>query len=182
MYVGQKGTVADIAKNFDYALGAVKVAEINGDRLTLEPVSGGSCVEFTSLQSITRFEFSYASVYSEGIVKLTITAPYLEYDVTVIPEAPGTVFYVAIPDSGPDNKQVYTFMAETESGKIYEATKKANLEDGKYYKALISGMSEYEPVKTPLTIEARESGTITILNPLNFPQSRCRCCRVSLSF
>lgn len=167
MYVGQKGTVADIAKNFDYALGAVKVAEINGDRLTLEPVSGGSCVEFTSLQSITRFEFSYASVYSEGIVKLTITAPYLEYDVTVIPEAPGTVFYVAIPDSGPDNKQVYTFMAETESGKIYEATKKANLEDGKYYKALISGMSEYEPVKTPLTIEARESGTITILNPLN---------------
>ena len=169
MYAGQKGTVADIAKNFDYALAGMRVAAVDTGRgkLTLEDANGDSLAEFMSMQSITKFEFSYATVYSEGIVKLTITAPFLESEVTVIPDAPGTEFYVAIPDHGPDMKIVYTFMAETESGKIYEATKKANLEGGKYYKALVSGMSEYKPIETPLTIEAREAGTITILNPLN---------------
>ena len=164
-YANQKGTVADIAKNFDYAVAFMKVASI--DELTLENLNGGSSAEFESAQSITKFSFSYASVNSEGIRKLTITAPFMAGEVTVIPDAPGTEFYVAIPDSGLDQKLTYTFMAETESGKIYEATRKANLVAGKYYKALVSGMAEYKPVETPLTIEAREAGTITILNPLN---------------
>ena len=164
-YANQKGTVADIAKNFDYAVAFMKVASI--DELTLENLNGGSSAEFESAQSITKFSFSYASVNSEGIRKLTITAPYMAGEVTVIPDTPGTEFYVAIPDSGLDQKLTYTFMAETESGTIYEATRKANLKAGKYYKALVSGMAEYKPVETPLTIEAREAGTITILNPLN---------------
>ena len=175
-YANQKGTVADIAKNFDYAVAFMKVASIDepiagalqsGEILTLENLNGGSSAEFENAQSITKFSFSYASVNSEGIVKLTITAPFMAGEVTVIPDAPGTEFYVAIPDSGLDQKLTYTFMAETESGKIYEATRKANLVAGKYYKALVSGMAEYKPVETPLTIEAREAGTITILNPLN---------------
>lgn len=163
-YANQKGTVADIAKNFDYAVAFMKVASI--DELTLENLNGGSSAEFESAQSITKFSFSYASVNSEGIRKLTITAPYMAGEVTVIPETPGTEFYVALPENI-DQKLTYTFMAETESGKIYEATRKANLVAGKYYKALVSGMAEYKPVETPLTIEAREAGTITILNPLN---------------
>lgn len=164
-YANQKGTVADIAKNFDYAVAFMKVASI--DELTLENLNGGSSAEFESAQSITKFNFSYASVNSEGIVKLTITAPYMAGEVTVIPDTPGTEFYVALPDSGLDQKLTYTFMAETESGKIYEATRKANLVAGKYYKAFVSGMAEYKPVETPLTIEAREAGVITILNSLN---------------
>ena len=164
-YANQKGTVADIAKNFDYAVAFMKVASI--DELTLENLNGGSSAEFESAQSITKFSFSYASVNSEGIVKLTITAPFMAGEVTVIPDTPGTEFYVAIPDSGLDQKLTYTFMAETESGTIYEATRRANLKAGKYYKALVSGMAEYKPVETPLTIEAREAGTITILNSLN---------------
>lgn len=164
-YANQKGTVADIAKNFDYAVAFMKVASI--DELTLENLNGGSSAEFESAQSITKFSFSYASVNSEGIVKLTITAPFMAGEVTVIPDTPGTEFYVALPDSGLDQKLTYTFMAETESGKIYEATRKANLVAGKYYKALVSGMAEYKPVETPLTIEAREAGVITINNPLN---------------
>ena len=168
-YANQKGTVADIAKNFDFALALMKVTAVDSEsgKLTLENETGGSSAEFESAQSITKFSFSYASVYSEGIRKLTITAPYLESEVTVIPDTPGTEFYVAIPDTGLDQKLTYTFMAETESGKIYEATRKANLVAGKYYKALVSGMAEYKPVETPLTIEAREAGVITINNPLN---------------
>lgn len=168
-YAGQKGTVADIAKNFDYAVAFMTVTAVDpvSGELSLKNENGGSSAAFESAQSITRFEFSYATVYSEGIVKLTITAPFMESDVTVIPESPGTVFHVAIPYTGLDEKLVYTFMAETESGKIYEATRKANLVAGKYYKALVSGMAEYDPIKTPLTIEAREAGTITISNPLN---------------
>jgi len=164
-YANQKGTVADIAKNFDYAVAFMKVASI--DELTLENLNGGSSAEFESAQSITKFSFSYASVNSEGIRKLTITAPFMAGEVTVIPDTPGTEFYVALPDSGLDQKLTYTFMAETESGKIYEATRKANLVAGKYYKALVSGMAEYKPIETPLTIEAREAGMITIINPLN---------------
>ncbi|MBQ9596683.1 MAG: hypothetical protein IJR34_00320, partial [Bacteroidales bacterium] len=170
LYMNQKGTVADIAKNFDYASALMKVTavvDLESGKLTLENEDGGSSAEFESAQSITKFSFSYATVYSEGIVKLTITAPYMAGEVTVIPDAPGTEFYVALPDSGLDQKLTYTFMAETESGKIYEATRKANLVAGKYYKALVSGMAEYKPVETPLTIEAREAGTITILNSLN---------------
>lgn len=168
-YAGQKGTVADIAKNFDYAVAFMTVTAVDPvtGELSLKNENGGSSAAFESAQSITRFEFSYATVYSEGIVKLTITAPFMESDVTVIPESPGTVFHVAIPYTGLDEKLVYTFMAETESGKIYEATRKANLVAGKYYKALVSGMAEYKPIETPLTIEAREAGTITISNPLN---------------
>ena len=168
-YANQKGTVADIAKNFDYAVAFMTVTALDSEygALTLENVNGGSSAEFESAQSITKFNFSYASVNSEGIVKLTITAPYMAGEVTVIPDTPGTEFYVALPDSGLDQKLTYTFMAETESGIIYEATRKANLKAGKYYKALVNGMAEYKAIETPLTIEAREAGTITILNPLN---------------
>ncbi|MBR1699341.1 MAG: hypothetical protein IJ714_06115 [Bacteroidales bacterium] len=168
-YMNQKGTVADIAKNFDFASALMKVTAVDSEsgKLTLENENGGSTAEFENAQSITKFSFSYASVNSEGIVKLTITAPFMAGEVTVIPDTPGTEFYVAIPDSGMDQKLTYTFMAETESGKIYEATRKANLVAGKYYKALVSGMAEYKPVETPLTIEAREAGVITINNPLN---------------
>ena len=168
-YANQKGTVADIAKNFDYAVAFMTVTALDSEygELTLENVNGGSSAEFESAQSITKFSFSYASVNSEGIRKLTITAPYMAGEVTVIPDTPGTEFYVALPDSGLDQKLTYTFMAETESGIIYEATRKANLKAGKYYKALVNGMAEYKAIETPLTIEAREAGTITILNPLN---------------
>ena len=73
-YANQKGTVADIAKNFDYAVAFMTVTALNSEygELTLENVNGGSSAEFESAQSITKFSFSYASVNSEGIVKLTM--------------------------------------------------------------------------------------------------------------
>ena len=162
-YAAQKGTVADIAENFDYATASVKVKEVDSVNKTVV----FSHAAFESQQSITKFNFRYNSGTPGAIRQLTILAPGRMDPVTVIPANPAMEFHVALPriDSGGE-KIVYTFLAETLSGDIYEGTKKAALQAGKYYKATV-GLAKYDPIATPLTIEALEDGVITISNPLN---------------
>ena len=161
-YAAQKGTVEDISKNFDYATASVKVKEVDNDNKTVV----FSHAAFESQQSITKFIFRYSSGTPGAIRQLTILAPGRMDPVTVIPANPAMEFHVALPriDSGGE-KIVYTFLAETLSGDVYEGTKKAALQAGKYYKATV-GLAKYDPIATPLTIEALEDGVITISNPL----------------
>ena len=161
-YAAQKGTVADIAENFDYATATVEVKEVDSGNKTVV----FSHAAFESQQSITKFIFRYSSGTPGAIRQLTILAPGRMDPVTVIPANPAMEFHVALPriDSGGE-KVVYSFLAETLSGDIYEGTKKAALQAGKYYKATV-GLAKYNPIATPLTIEALEDGAITISNPL----------------
>ncbi|MBR1698268.1 MAG: leucine-rich repeat protein [Bacteroidales bacterium] len=162
-YAAQKGTVADIAENFDYATATVEVKEVDSVNKTVV----FSHAAFESQQSITKFIFRYSSGTPGDIRHLTILAPGRMDPVTIIPANPAMEFHVALPriDSGGE-KIVYTFLAEAQNGDIYEGTKKAALQAGKYYRATV-GLAKYAPIATPLTIEALEDGVITISNPLN---------------
>ena len=162
VYAAQKGTIEDISKNRDVALAHVKVTSV-------DPGSGAvsfTPANFVSRQSITRFRFSYPDYTTDGITKLTITAYNLnEISVSVIPDTPGYEFLVAIPNQE-TTKITYTFLAETKSGKTYHGTKKANLENGKYYSAMVT-LQAYDPIKEPLTIEALADGKVRIENPFS---------------
>ncbi len=162
-YAAQKGTVEDISKNFDYATATVEVKKVD----TANNAVVFSHAAFESQQSITKFNFRYSSGTPGAIKQLTILAPGRMDPVTVIPANPAMEFHVALPkiDSGGE-KIVYTFLAEAQNGDIYEGTKKAALQAGKYYRATV-GLAKYDPIATPLTIEALEDGVITISNPLN---------------
>lgn len=158
-YDGQKGTIDDIAKRFDYASAEVEVEKID----TQNKVISFSSANFQSLQSINNFSFDYSGAYSNKIKKLTITAiGLLGESVTIIPDSPTTEFYVAL--SNPLNEKVrYDFTAELENGDIITRSKRANLQDGKYYYAFINNFlaADHEP----LTFELLADGTITIQNP-----------------
>ena len=162
VYAAQKGTIEDISKNRDIALAYVKVTSID---------PGTSAVRFSpaifvSGQSITRFRFGYPDYTTDGITKLTITAYNLNgISVSVIPDSPGYEFLVAIPNQE-TTMVTYTFLAETQSGKTYQGTKKANLVNGKYYAATVS-LQAYDPIEEPLTIEALADGKVRIENPFH---------------
>lgn len=165
-YIGQKGTLEDIAENYDYAKAKVEVKSIDNqtDAITLSSAS------FESLQSINEFDFGVAKVKQltisgAGIVGRNDREAY----VTVTPETPTNKLYVAISNSKTGVKIPYEFTAETEDGRVFSLRKKAALQNGKYYTTRLSLSldKQYDALSTPLTFEALENGLITIKNPNN---------------
>lgn len=163
-YIGQKGTLEDIAENYDYARAQVQVEAIDSetDAITLSSAS------FENLQSINEFSFGVLKVKSltisgAGIVGRNDREAY----VTVTPETPSNKLYVAMSSSLTGEKISYEFLMESEDGRVLTKTKKAALEDGKFYKAGINSYSLYDADKTPLTFEMLEEGRIVIRNPKN---------------
>ncbi len=164
-YIGQKGTLEDIAENFDYALARVKVESIDSQTGNIT-LSGAN---FASLQSINEFSFGSQKVKrltisGAGIVGWSATEAY----VTVTPEEPTNKLYVAISNSMAGKKIPYEFTAEMENGQVHSLRKKAALQDGKYYRAGINYNINtlYDAAKTPLTFEMLETDSkIDINNP-----------------
>ena len=165
-YIGQKGTLEDIAENYDYARAQVQVEAIDSetDAITL------SSANFENLQSINEFSFGGSAkvkqltISGAGIVGRSDTEAY----VTVTPDVPGNKLYVAISNSLEGEKIPYEFIVEMEDGKVHSIRKKAALQNGKYYKASISYNINtlYEAAKTPLTFEMLETNSwIDINNP-----------------
>ena len=164
-YIGQKGTLEDIAENFDYAKALVQVESIDSQTGNIT-LSGAN---FASLQSINEFSFGVAKVK-----RLTISGVGIvgrndrEKYVTVTPDEPINKLYVAISNDKAGVKISYDFLMETEDGRVLTQTKKAALGNGKFYKTGINSYSLYNAAKTPLTIEMLENdGTIRIRNPLS---------------
>ena len=163
-YIGQKGTLEDIAENFDYARAQVQIEAIDSetDAITLSSAS------FENLQSINEFSFGVLKVKSltisgAGIVGRNDREAY----VTVTPETPSNKLYVAMSSSLTGEKISYEFLMESEDGRVLTQTKKAALGNGKFYKAGINSYSLYDADKTPLTFEMLEEGRIVIRNPKN---------------
>lgn len=167
MFEGQKGTLEDIAKRFDYAQASVKVKSV--DNATSKVVFEDAT--FQRRQSINQFTFSYDGAESNKITKITVTSPALGLSqATIIPEAPALEFFIALPGVEGEEKLPFDFLLETENGTVLNITKKAKLLAGKYYKAtfaLSTTYNAYDSAKQPLTIEALQDGKVTILNPLN---------------
>lgn len=168
-YARQKGTLEDIARRYDYALATTEVIQIDeeNDRISL------SDAVFVSRQSITLFNFSYTGSETNKITKLTVTSWSLDGPVTVIPDTPGTEFFIAIPgkygadfDRTGKDKIPYDFVAETQDGTVFAGTMSALLADGKFYKTS-KYLTKYESRKQPLTVEVLQDGIVTIQNPLN---------------
>ena len=165
-YIGQKGTLEDIAENYDYARAQVQVEAIDSetDAISLSSAS------FKNLQSINEFSFGSLKVKrlaisGAGIVGRSATEAY----VTVTPEEPANKLYVAISNNKAGEKIPYEFTAEMENGQVHSLRKKAALQDGKYYRAGINYNINtlYDAAKTPLTFEMLEDGLIIIKNPKN---------------
>lgn len=160
-YIDQKGTLEDIAENFDYAKAQARIASIDAQTgaITLSPAN------FESLQSINEFSFGSLKVKSltisgAGIVGRSSTEAY----VTVTPETPTNKLYVAISNSKAGVKIPYEFIAETDDGRTIHQTKKAALQNGKFYRTGINKYSAYNAASTPLTFEMLDDGEIRINN------------------
>ena len=160
-YIGQKGTLEDISENFDYAKAQARITSIDAQTgaITLSPAN------FESLQSINEFDFGVAKVKhltisGAGIVGRSSTEAY----VTVTPETPTNKLYVAISNSKAGVKIPYEFMAETDDGRTIHQTKKATLQNGKFYRTGINKYSAYNAASTPLTFEMLDDGEIRIYN------------------
>ena len=160
-YIGQKGTLEDISENFDYAKAQARIASIDAQTgaITLSPAN------FETLQSINEFSFGvkkvkHLTISGAGIVGRSSTEAY----VTVTPETPTNKLYVAISNSKAGVKIPYEFIAETDDGRTIHQTKKAALQNGKFYRTGINKYSAYNAASTPLTFEMLDDGEIIIYN------------------
>lgn len=135
-YTGQKGTLADIAANYDFATATVTVSDASTPSVTT------TAATFTSQQAITKFTFSTAvkslTISGTGLVQ-SIAANGTETtgDIDVTLATASTTVYVAMRNNS-GSKQTYTFTATDASGNTYTATKKAKLENGKNYAASVT--------------------------------------------
>lgn len=149
-YSGQKGTLADIAANFDFATDTVSVLSVDESDMVITT----DVAIFKNHQSITRFTFN------QPVKSLTIGAAGLVGSpLTITPDEPATELFVAMSNRY-DTQQLYNFTAEV-AGEAWVATKRATLEDGSYYDANVV-LEKYDPLTTPICFEATEGGYFQI--------------------
>ena len=131
-YTGQKGTLADISANFNYAIATDVYYDIVGDHIV-----GSTPAEFVNKQAIVKFNLIDKT---EGTTKLSPTALTVAYGdqsiaLTSIPAATydtngNGVLFVAIPGF---SDQTVTLTA-TVGSDTYKFTKNyVTFENGKYY-------------------------------------------------
>ena len=135
-YDGQKGTLADIAKNYDYAMAKDVDVTVSGSTIT-----GTKIVEFDNLQAIVQFTlksgetFLSPSALTVTIKKYDSTGDYV-VSLTSIPSTTydtngDGILYVAIP--GFESKIVE--LSATVGGATYTYSTKTDItfENGNYY-------------------------------------------------
>ncbi len=123
-YSGQKGTLDDIAANYDYATASATVKAISGGNVS------ATAANFTNLQAIVKFRLLDKSDGTTPIntTQLTVNDGINTY--TIIPTSATNILYVAIP--GISNK-ILTLSAKV--GSSYYIYEKAGVTftNGKYY-------------------------------------------------
>lgn len=142
-YDGQKGTLAGIATDQDYAEGALTVSTTNPLAFKSNHVS------LAAKQSITKFSFTdgtnAVSVKTFGIAAVglvqSIAADAISTEtvgaVTGTLTTPSSDVYVALRNNSGE-KQTYSFYVKDDAGNWYTGTKKANLAYGKNYTASVT--------------------------------------------
>jgi len=123
-YDGQKGTLADIAANFDYATATATIASVDGDNR----ISVSDHVSFVSQQAIVKFSLKKGATPITAN-SLVVTVGSDSY--TVNPESATSELYVALPGF---SSQAITLKAFGTDDKIYEYSKSGiTFDNGKYY-------------------------------------------------
>ncbi len=146
-YTGQKGTLADIAENFDYAT-ASTIVNVGTEGEALKPSSGESTnITFTNQQAIVKFTLKdgEAEVLAS---KLTISADGLKQnssttgDITITPTSPSSVIYAAL--SGITSPTTITISAVI-GDKTYTITKSdKTFAHGGFYRVTLKNWSTKE--------------------------------------
>lgn len=123
-YDGQKGTLADIAANFDYATATATIASVDGDNR----ISVSDHVSFVSQQAIVKFSLKKGATPITAN-SLVVTVGSNSY--TVNPESATSELYVALPGFSSQSISLKAFGSDD---KIYEYSKSGiTFENGKYY-------------------------------------------------
>lgn len=132
-YTGQKGTIADIAANFDYATATAQITKIDTKTHTLTI----NTASFAGQQAIIGFKFSYA--LSQGDV-ITIGGAQSSVIVTTQSAiaAKSGVVYVALPLTNSNSTRTYSFSIKHSSINGYYTGTLAlgsskQMMNGKYY-------------------------------------------------
>jgi len=123
-YDGQKGTLADIAANFDYATATATIASVDADNR----ISVSDHVSFVSQQAIVKFTLKKGATPITAN-SLVVTVGSNSY--TVNPGSATSELYVALPGFSSQSISLKAFGSDD---KIYEYSKSGvTFENGKYY-------------------------------------------------
>ena len=122
-YAGQKGTLADIAANFDWATATATVASVEDGKIT---VNGN--VAFVNQQAVVKFTLKNGDD-ALSATKLVVAVGSTEYEVN--PVSATSEIYVAVP--GFSNKTVTLTATVSSDTYTYEKTN-VTFENGKYYR------------------------------------------------
>ena len=160
-YSGQLGTIADIAANFDLCKAVVDITSVapNGTLLAWGDAT------FQRQQSITKFSFKLGDSYSAMVKPLKISATGLtggtttESPLTIQPAVATDKIFVALQNTS-GAEQTYTFVGNV-GGLDWTGTKKANLENNKYYLATVNLYRDLSSV----------SGIVITANPVKKDES-----------
>lgn len=132
-YTGQKGTISDIAENFDYAIATAQITKIDTNTHTLTI----NTARFAGQQAIIGFKFSYA--LSAGDV-ITISGAASSVTVTTQSSiaAKSGIVYVALPLTNSNTTRTYSFSIKHSSTNGYYTGSLAlgsskQMMNGKYY-------------------------------------------------
>lgn len=158
-YAGQKGTLADIAANYDYATATAIIKTISVSTITADDGAGND-VTFTSQQAIVQFTFKE---FSDGTTLLSPSSLTIDYGtgsvtLTDIPNDTYTtngsgVLYVAIPGF---SDQTLKLTATVGSKTYYYEKSGVTFENGTYRRI---SLKMFNPFTAPLTLECCNNST-----------------------
>ena len=154
-YAGQKGTLADIAANYDYATATAKIKTISGSTITADDGAGND-VTFVNQQAIVQFTLKE---FSDGTTLLSPSSLTIDYGTESISltDIPGDtyttngngVLYVAIPGF---SDQTLKLTATVGSKTYYYEKAGVTFENGTYRRI---SLKMFNPFTAPLTFEAK---------------------------
>ncbi len=122
-YVGQVGTLADIAANFDWATASATVASVEDGKISV-----ADNVTFQNQQAIVKFTLKNGDA-ALAVTKLVVNVGGTEYEVN--PEAATSEIFVALPGF---SSQTITLTATSSDSKTYIYSKSGvTFTNGKYY-------------------------------------------------
>ena len=149
-YTGQKGTLADIAANYDYATATVTVNYADDSFVS------ATDAHFTNLQSIVRFTLKKADNSDLPVKNLTIEADGLLQNIspgsiTITPTEATNDLYAAI--SGINNAAVKLTATDDKDIYTYTTAGTKTFADGKFYRITAKMQKKPRAYTDPLTFE-----------------------------
>ena len=160
-YNGQKGTIADIAANYDYATATVEVASMSNGT-SGELTSKAATTIFENQQAIVKFTLkNKATDAALNVQQLTVTVGTNSY--TVVPVSATDVLYVAVPGCAGQTVTLTAF--DGTDSYTFEKTG-VNFVNGNYYTINAKLEKSITDLTIPLTFEAMANDvTISFKKP-----------------